>query len=323
MKKLLILALIALTAFTACSDDSCPDDTDGKEEVPASRLVTPELAVRLAGSQDPMTGILEAYACEPGSSVYYGNYLQNRLTPFPGYYQLVNGEIYGKSNRLLTLPIGLYNIVYWGTPKAEAPIYSDPVVLDPAITLRGNLDEQSFKLRKMPAGINYYPTFDLVYAVKSIDIGVEKLNASLQRVVAGLKVIVRNTDNSALSNTIAGMNVTIGSIAQELNMYTAEPVNQTCTVEFPLTLSADRNEMSNATVMLFPSAPRPLLTLLINLKNGNVKTFRQELTGSLKANNQLTLTLTLGDIFSDQTSGSFNVEKWEEENQTITVPPLT
>lgn len=323
MKKLFLLSFIALVAFTACSDDSCPDDNDGGGEETPSRLVTPELAVRLAGSQDPMTGVLEAYACKPASSIYYGNYIQNKLTPFPGYYKLMNGEIYGKSNRLLTLPIGLYNIVYWGTPKAEAPIYSDPVVLDPAITLGGNLDEQSFRLRKMPADTTYYPTFDLVYAVKSIDIGVEELNASLQRVVAGLKVIVKNTDNSALSNTIAGMNVLIGSIAESLNMYTAEPANQTCTVKFPLTSTADQSEMSNATVMLFPSGPRPLLTLLINLKNGNVKTFRQELTGPLRANNQLTLTLTLGDIFSDQTSGSFTVEKWEEENQTITVPPLT
>lgn len=322
MKKLFILPFILLAAFTACSDDSCPDDS-GKSEVTPSQLVTPELAVRLADSKDPMTGIVEAYACEPGSSIYYGNYVQNKLTPFPGYYKLMNGEVYGKSNRLLTLPVGRYNIIYWGTPKAETPIYSDPVVLDPAITLGGNLDEQAYKLRRMPADTTYYSTFDLVYAVNSIDIGVEDLNASLQRVVAGLKVIVKNTDNSALSNTIAGMNILIGSIAESLNMYTAEPVNQTCTVKFPLTLSADRNEMSNATVMLFPSGPRPLLTLLINLKNGNVKTFRQELTGPLRANNQLTLTLTLGDIFSDQTSGSFTVEKWEEENQTITVPPLT
>lgn len=322
MKKLFILPFILWAALTGCSDDSCPDDS-GKSEVTPSQLVTPELAVRLADSQTPMTGVVEAYACEPGSSIYYGNYIQNKLTPFPGYYKLMNGEVYGKSNRLLTLPIGLYNIIYWGTPKAEAPIYSDPVVLDPAITLKGNLDEQSFKLRRMPADTTYYPTFDLVYAVNSIDVGVEDLNASLQRVVAGLKVIVKNTDNSALSNTIAGMNILIGSIAEELNMYTAEPVNPTCTVKFPLTLSADRNEMSNATVMLFPSGPRPLLTLLINLKNGNVKTFRQELNGPLRANNQLTLTLTLGDIFSDQTSGSFTVEKWEEENQTITVPPLT
>lgn len=322
MKKLFILPFILLAALTACSDDSCPDDS-GKSEVTPSQLVTPELAVRLADSQTPMTGVIEAYACEAGSSIYYGNYVQNKLTPFPGYYKLMNGEVYGKSNRLLTLPIGRYNIIYWGTPKAETPIYSDPVVLDPAITLGGNLDEQAYKLRRIPADTTYYSTFDLVYAVNSIDIGVEDLNASLQRVVAGLKVIVRNTDNSALSNTIAGMNILIGSIAESLNMYTAEPVNQTCTVKFPLTLSVDRNEMSNATVMLFPSGPRPLLTLLIHLKNGNVKTFRQELTGPLRANNQLTLTLTLGDIFSDQTSGSFTVEKWEEENQTITVPPLT
>ena len=321
MKKLFILAFILSAIFAACSDDDdCPDNT--KTEVAPSELVTPNLDIRLAGSQIPMTGVIEAYPCEPGSSIYYGNYVQNKLTPFPGYYKLLNGEIYGKTYRPVSLPIGIYNMVYWGTPKAEEPIYSNPIVLDPAITLKGNLAEQYFSLRKIPSDTTYYPSFDFVYAVRSIDIGVEELNALMQRVVAGLKVIVKNKDNTPLSNTVAGMNILIGSIAEKLNLYTADPVNQTCTVKFPLSLSEDKTQMSNATVMVFPSGNSPMLTLLINLKNGNVKTFRQALTAPLQANNQLTLTLTLGDIFSNQTSGHFTVESWQEENKTIDVPTL-
>ena len=47
------------------------------------------------------------------------------------------------------------------------------------------------------------------------------------------------------------MEVHVGGIAEKLNMYTAAPVNQTKTVSFPLVLSADGTQMSNATVMLF------------------------------------------------------------------------
>lgn len=318
MKKLLALVIVTATFFTSCSDnDSCPSGNDQSTD-----LTTPDLDIRLASTQDPMTGILEAYPCKEGSSIYFGNYVQNKLTPFPGYYRLRDGEIYGKSNRFVTLPVGIYNIIYWGTAKPDMPIYSDPAISNPQIRLEGDLAGQYYGLRKMLADTTYYPTFDLVYAVKSIDIGVEDLSASMQRVATGLQVIVKNSNNSKLNNTIANMQIHIGNIAEKLNVYTAEPVNQTRTVAFPLTLSADSTQMSNATVMLFPSGKDPVLTLFINLKNGNVKTFRQALAAPLKSNNHLTLTLSLGDIFSDQSSGTFTVDKWQEEHQTIDVPSL-
>lgn len=319
MKRLFIFAIIAVPLFTCCSDDNnCPSGND----TPTTTLITPDLDIKLSSTQDPMTGILEAYPCQEGSSIYFGNYVENKLTPFTGYYKLRDGDIYGKSNRFITLPVGVYNMIYWGTAKPEMPTYNEPAVNDPQISLGRNLAEQYFGLRKAVADTTYYPTFDFVYASKSIDIGVEELSASMQRVVAGLQIIVKNKDNSKLSATIASMKIQIGSISEKINVYTAEPENPTCTVEFPLTASADGAQMSNDAVMLFPSGPNPMLTLLINLKNGNVKTFRQALDGSLKANNHLILTLTLGDIFSDQNSGTFTVDNWQEEHQTIDIPTL-
>ena len=161
-----------------------------------------------------------------------------------------------------------------------------------------------------------------MYTVKPAHIGTEELSAAMQRVVAGLKVIVKNKNNGILSSSIAGMEVHVGGIAEKLNMYTAAPVNQTKTVSFPLVLSADGTQMSNATVMLFPSSDKPMFKLIIKLKNGNTKVYQQPLNAPLKANNKLTLTLTLGDIFSEETSGGFTIDNWQEENETIDIPTL-
>ena len=237
-------------------------------------MVTPDLSVTLSDTQSPMTGVLEAYPCQAGGAIYYGNYIEGKLTPFPGMYYLQNGEIYGDKNR------------------------------------------------KVSADTTYYPVFDLVYTVKPAHIGTEELSAAMQRVVAGLKVIVKNKNNGILSSSIAGMEVHVGGIAEKLNMYTAAPVNQTKTVSFPLVLSADGTQMSNATVMLFPSSAKPMFKLIIKLKNGNTKVYQQPLNAPLKANNKLTLTLTLGDIFSEETSGGFTIDNWQEENETIDIPTL-
>ena len=48
----------------------------------------------------------------------------------------------------------------------------------------------------------------------------------------------------------------------------------------------------------------------------------QTLNGPLEANSKLTLTLTLGDIFSEESSGEFTLDNWNEESQTIDVPSL-
>jgi hypothetical protein len=118
------------------------------------------------------------------------------------------------------------------------------------------------------------------------------------------------------------MVVRITNIAGELNFYTAAPQGSPRTVAFPLVRSVDGTQMSNATVMLFPSFGKPEFQMSIILKNGNVKSFKQTLNGPLEANSKLTLTLTLGDIFSEESSGEFTLDNWNEESQTIDVPSL-
>ena len=153
MKKLMLLSLLSTFIFYSCSDDdSC---TTYKED--NGNLVTPDLSVTLSDTQSPMTGVLEAYPCQAGGAIYYGNYIEGKLTPFPGMYYLQNGEIYGDKNREISLPVGTYNMIYWGTPKYEEPIYSNPVVVDPQITIGGDLSQQYFGLRKVSADTTYYP----------------------------------------------------------------------------------------------------------------------------------------------------------------------
>ncbi len=321
MKKLEILTLLTAAFLAGCTDDS-PFIYDNCGDEGKTNLVTPGIRAVLDDSQSLMTGALEVYPCQAGGSIYFGNYVNGSLTPFNGMYYLQNGNIYGDNNREISLPVGLYNMVYWGTPKYEEPIYSNPAISEPGLTLGGDLSQLYLGLRKNLPDTTYYPVFDLVYAVKPTHIGTEELSASLKRQVAGLKVIVKNKNNGILSASIANMQILIGGIAEKLNFYTAEPVNQTKTVTFPLVLSTDGTQMSNATVMLFPSADKPLFQLIITLKNGTVKTYKQNLSSPLKANSKLTLTLTLGDIFSEETSGNFTLDNWEEENETIDIPIL-
>lgn len=311
------LLVASLFLAAGCSDDDCPGTSN-------NGLVSPGLDVTLSDTtQSPMTGVIEVYPCNPGTSVYFGNYVGNNLTPLPGMYFLSNGDVAaGQTSRPISLPIGGYNMIYWGTPKYEEPIYANPVVVDPAITLGADLSQQYFGLRKYVSDTVYYPAYDLVYAVKPIVIGSEKLSASLARKVAGIKVIVKDKNNGILSASISTMTVKIGGIAEKLNMYTGEPVTQNKTVMFPLVLSADGMQMSNATVMVFPSAANPLFQLIITLKNGTQRIFKQNLTDPLTANRKLTLTLVLGDIFTEENTGAFTIDNWTEQTEVIDIPVL-
>ena len=50
-----------------------------------------------------------------------------------------------------------------------------------------------------------------------------------------------------------------------------------------------------------------------------MKSFRQALSSPLDANAKLTLTLSLGDIFSEESSGDFTVDDWNEKNENIDI----
>ena len=318
MKKLVVFAVLA-AIVASCADDNLPQIEKSSE------LVSPRLLMDVSteSGQSPLTGILTIMPCKAGTSIYYGNYINRKLTPFYGYYQVKDGAFYNDGvNRELSLPAGPYNMIYWGTPKYEEPIYAHPLMRDPVYILGEDMSQQHFSLFKMEADTTYYPVFDLVHAVQPANIGSEDLKASLKRVVTGLKVIIKDKNNGILSSSIDSMVVRITNIAGELNFYTAAPQGSPRTVAFPLVRSVDGTQMSNATVMLFPSFGKPEFQMSIILKNGNVKSFKQTLNGPLEANSKLTLTLTLGDIFSEESSGEFTLDNWNEESQTIDVPSL-
>ena len=308
MKKLVVFAVLA-AIVASCADDNPPQIEKSSE------LVSPRLLMDVSteSGQSPLTGILTIMPCKAGTSIYYGNYINRKLTPFYGYYQVKDGAFYNDGvNRELSLPAGLYNMIYWGTPKYEEPIYAHPLMRDPVYILGEDMSRQHFSLFKMEADTTYYPVFDLVHAVQPANIGSEDLKASLKRVVTGLKVIIKDKNNGILSSSIDSMVVRITNIAGELNFYTAAPQGSPRTVAFPLVRSVDGTQMSNATVMLFPSFGKPEFQ----------KSFKQTLNGPLEANSKLTLTLTLGDIFSEESSGEFTLDNWNEESQTIDVPSL-
>lgn len=124
MKKLLLGAISFLVLFSACKDDdNVNSNTTPPEE---TQLVTPEVRARIADplNQNPFTGILEIYPCNAETSIYYGNFINGNKTVFNGYYTILDGHVYGEYNRPLHLPLGTYNMVYWGTPKYDDPIYN-------------------------------------------------------------------------------------------------------------------------------------------------------------------------------------------------------
>ena len=103
MKKMMwgVLSLFLLTV--SCSKDNTEIITDPS----TPKLVTPQLRAFVDSPLDPkipMTGILEVFPCKTGTSIYFGNYINNKLTVFTGFYPIEDGHIYEGFNRLLSLP---------------------------------------------------------------------------------------------------------------------------------------------------------------------------------------------------------------------------
>ena len=89
----------------------------------------------------------------------------------------------------------------------------------------------------------------------------------------------------------------------------------TKTIKFDLKRSEDGTEMSNATVMVFPSSETPPLELLITLKDGSVHKLSRNLNSTLSANTRLTLNIVIGDILSGGSTGDFTIENWNEVSE--------
>ncbi len=320
MKHSILIISALLLTFVSCKDKYVCTQTPSEEE----DLITPQVRARITeqvGEDQPFTGILEIYPCKPGTSEYYGNYINGKLSIFNGFYTIVKGDVFGTSNREIHLPLGDYNMVYWGTPKHEEPIHNEPQIQEPGITQGADLSEMYFSLRPYGDG-TYRPVYDLVHAIQETDIGSENLQTALVRVSAGLIVNLRQKNNAVFNSRVKDIKVQIGSIAEKLNFYTAEPVNQTKTVRFDLKRSEDGTLMSNATVMLFPSAPNPKLELVITLEDNSVHKVSQVLSSSLSANTLLTLDIVIGEILPEGNPGDFTISDWDESNETIEFPTI-
>lgn len=318
MKKVILGVFSLLALATSCvKDNVCCEDSPSTTD-----LISPRVTAFVSdplSSTSPLTGILEIYPCTEGTSIFYGNYIDGNLTPFYGYYPIADGHISDGNKRELSLPMNTYNMVYWGTPKYDEPIYGSPALVEPGFTIGVDLSTLYFKLRSNNDG-TYRPVYDLVHAVNTVKVGEEDLKASLTRAVSGIRVIVKQKDNNVFSPSITGMEVHIGNIAEQINVYTAQPDNMTKIVKFELARSEDGTEMSNATAMVFPSSATPLFELYITLKDGSIHKLSRNLESTLLANTRLTLNIVIGNIHSGGSEGDFSIENWNEASETIEFP---
>ena len=108
MKKLAFLTVLALFV-TSCHND----DTPVAPENPTSDLISPAMYMGIftRDGNKPFTGVLSVAPCNESTSIYYGNYVNQKLTPFHGYYFIKDGSVYpNANNQEVSLPAGIYDI---------------------------------------------------------------------------------------------------------------------------------------------------------------------------------------------------------------------
>lgn len=321
MKKLIYLVMFLPAIFWSCSKD------DDKKDPKPTDLVSPEFASVSLSTQSPFSGHLIVAPAEGDGSIYYGNYnAAGNLSAIHALYTISKGTI-AQSYTPVRLPAGTYTLVYWGVPvnTSADSAYSLVAINDPVYKIGTDMKNMSYRLRPYSApDTTCYPVYDYVFSVEPIKVGTEKMSTVLTRVTSGIRVTLRDKDGGALNPIIAGARIQIGSIANSLNFYTAEPSDFTKTISFPLAKSTDGTQMSaNSTVMLFPSAVNPELTILLTLTNGKVKVYRQPLGNTLSAGTRLTLTASIGEIFIEETTANgFEVTNWKEESENINIPNI-
>lgn len=317
MRKFLFLSLLALLA--ACGkDEDCDYNNDNKPK--PEDLVTPALYATLQQkTTDPYTGPMEVLPCQADNGIYIGNYTANGTpVPFPAYYTITDGTGSSK-NYPLRLPIGTYNLIYWGYPT----YYNSPdaYLADPRLVVGEKLEGTSLGLRKVPSDTVYYPVHDLVHGSQIIKIGQEDMQAHLKRASAALGVVVTETNGNAFNEAIDSMWVYIGDIYSNVNYYSAQPEGSFRTLCFGISPSADRKEWSNEFVSVFPSRPTPLFQLFVQLSNGKIKSYGQRLASQLNAGTKTTVNLSMdGVLLVEGDTGGFQVDKWKEQTDSIHFP---
>ena len=307
-----IVAIVCAVGIYGCSNDN----RHAEYEVPP--VYSPRLSVQEDGV--PFTGVVEVYPCQPGSSIFFGNYVGNVLTTFPGMYLVAGGTV-AVPQRPLRLPIGTYRMLYYGIDQVG--IYQPMAMTEPGLRVGVDLAQQSFGLRRNSGDTVYMPVYNLAYNMRDIEIGTEGIDVALERVVAGLVVRVQHEDGSKLESSIKSIRAMVTGIAESINCYTAQPGTVTRTVGFDLTIPDDSLVASNLPAMVFPSVPNPILTLVFELDNGQSRIFTSAMSQTLSAGNMVTVTINVGQLFSDEMSGvGFEIVDWNEVSEIINTGPI-
>ena len=206
----------------------------------------------------------------------------------------------------------------------EDTLHLQASVSSPSYSIGSDMANESWALRPYKTGDTLYrPVYDLAHCAKEVEIGAEDIAVPLERAVAAIQVILNAPSGGTLHTDIDTIFAYIGDIANEINFITAEPTDFSKTIGFSLSMAADRQSASSFIMKTFPSAPNPLFTLRVYLKNGEVKEYSQRLSNQLLANSKISLTLEGNVIFSETTSSSgFQINNWQEENEQIDLPPL-
>lgn len=311
----LTLPLLCLGVFLL---SGCKKESNGSQPEPGT-LITPRIAAQEETTS--FSGALEIYPCKSGTTLYYGNYYNSQLSIVDAMYTIANGSV-STVLRPMTLPIGEYNLIYWGVSQAQqGESFAAGAVRDPSISINQDLSTQSYTLRKYSGSdTTYYPVYDFVFATQPVDIGAQDIAVSLHRVVAGLTVVLQKDDNTQLDAEIASISAMVGGVSNGLNFATGEPTGQPWrTVRFPLSLAEDNMTAANPVVLLFPTTDNPPLTVVLTLRDGTTRTYRSTLANTLSANTKLTVTINIGTIFDAETdAGGFEVNQWDEKTETIT-----
>ena len=311
MKQIYFIPLLLLAITSCTDDDNCTDSN--------SWLKTSRITATIDGNRN-YNGPLEVLPCQANSGIYIGNYnTQGKQTAFPAVYNIKDG-LAQPSTMALRLPSGTYNILFRGAPTYFTT--NTGQLNEPSLTIGTDLATSQYTLRPNLLDTTYHSAYELVFATQAITIGSDPLHANLKHVTAALNITVQNTNGQAITSAVDSMWIHIGSIAYAINAYTGAPSEQDKTVAFALTESLDSKTWSAQNIALFPSAPKPLMTLFIRLSNGTVKKASHNITHTLSAGTLTNIPLSLNGISIESQPGNFTIDDWVEQNEEIAIPPL-
>ena len=314
------MGLLAMVLLAACSDDKSGSDTG---TTAGKNLVSPR--VRAAEAGTPYTGFLDVYPLKAGTTNYFGIYRGDPpvQTSFCGIYSIVDGEIEPGKGMPVLLPLGTYDMLYWAyTPPSDTTI-SYPRNSGPVLRLGTDMALQSYGLVSY-FGMDtvYYSVDNLAFASQPVKIGAADLSADLTHAVAALRVNLSNDDGTPFDESIDSIQIYVGTVAERINLVTAEPSDMTRTVLVPLRFSPSRMVAYN-TVLVFPSGPNPWAIIEMTLNTGEKKTYTDKLSNVLRAGRVLGLTVKIGEILATPEQGNgFRVHDWTESDETINTGPI-